>query len=54
MTAAYSGSGGAGGTGSTTLTKLMPDLEYPTRDLILNINETYNIDKSKLSYTEIK
>ncbi len=46
-------SGGPGGSGSTTLTKTMPDLNYPTKEIKLNISETYNIDKSKIVYMNI-
>ena len=41
--------GGYGGAGSWAVTKTMPNFNYPTKEIKLNVNESYNIDKSKLS-----
>ena len=52
MTANNGATGGKGGTGSVTLTEIMPNLVYAMKDIRLNKNETYNIEKSKLSYVD--
>ena len=46
--------GGYGGAGSWAVTKTMPNFNYPTKEIKLNVNESYNIDKSKLSYLDVK
>lgn len=46
----YSVRGGYGGQGTITQNKLKPDLNYIKKELTLNINETHNIDKSKINF----
>lgn len=45
--------GGAGGDGSTTVNELGSVLNYANKNIKININSTYNINKDKLSYTKL-
>ena len=41
--------GGAGGNGSVTISNVAPELNYEEKEIILQPNETYQIDINKLN-----
>lgn len=45
--------GGDGGDGTVTINELGSVLNYPVKKLTLNLDDTYIIDKNKLSYTKL-
>lgn len=45
--------GGEGGDGSYTVNELGSRLNYPEKKITLNINNTYTIDQTKLTYTKL-
>ena len=45
--------GGDGGDGSYTINELGSRLNYPEKKITLNINNTYTIDQTKLTYTKL-
>lgn len=49
----YGTRGRNGGNGSITVNEVDSVLNYPEKTVEININENYQIDKSKLSYTEL-
>ena len=42
--------GGAGGKGSVTLTNLTPELNYEEKEIVLDLGEIYQIDRSKINF----
>lgn len=45
--------GGKGGNGAITVNELGSVLNYPEKRILLKLNETYQIDQTKLSYTKL-
>lgn len=46
-------SGADGGDGTVTVTEVSSVLNYNKKEIILNVNDTYNIDKDEISYTKL-
>lgn len=45
--------GGEGGKGQITINEIGSVLNYPEKEIILNKDETYQIEKEKITYTEL-
>ena len=45
--------GADGGNGTVTVTELSSVLNYNKKEVILNVNDTYNIDENQITYTKL-